>query len=170
MSLWERAWWGSGGIMRRTGLFPIHPGDPAADFRQIATTRRRMLSLHQVLGFATVASLTATVVGGQIALDSGSSTLHKASLPVTIGLYATTATLALTSPPKLVPERGGFDSITLHRYLAVAHVAGMVLTPMLAPELEHGEAGEGNASAHQWIGYGTLGTLTAAMLLSTFLR
>jgi hypothetical protein len=169
MSVWERAWWGSGGIMRRTGLFPLHPDNPTDDLRQIAVTRRRMLSLHQVLGLATVASMTATVVGGQLALDGHGSGLHRASLPLTIGLYATTATLALASPPGLAPDRGGFDSITLHRYLAVAHVAGMIVTPLLAPELEEGES-EGDPSAHQWLGYGTLGTFAAAMIVSTFLR
>ena len=165
MSLWERAFWGRHGLARVGGLFPTHPDNPTDDLRQIAHVRRRMLGLHQTLGLVTVASMAATVVGGQIAASGGSSGFHEATLPVTIGLYSTTAALALLSPPKLVTfEGGGVDSITIHRWLAVGHVAGMVLTPLLAPE------GADDVRIHQISGYATFGTFSAAMLVVTLLR
>jgi len=165
MSPWERIFWGRHGLARVTGLFPTHPETPTDDLRQIATVRRRMLGLHQTLGLVTVASMAATVVGGQVAVSTGHSGFHKATLPVTIGLYSTTAALALLSPPKLVSfEGGGIDSITLHRWLAVGHVAGMILTPLLAPD------GVDDARVHQISGYATFGTFTAAMLVVTLLN
>ncbi len=165
MSLWERTFWGRHGLARVTGLFPTHPDEPTDDLRQIAAVRRRMLGLHQTLGLATVASMAATVVGGQIAVSTGNSGFHEATLPVTIGLYSTTAALALLSPPKIVSfDGGGIDSITLHRWLAAGHVAGMILTPLLAPD------GADDARVHQISGYATFGTLTAAMLVVTLLR
>lgn len=164
MSAWERVWWGRRGLMRVTGLFPTHPEAPVEDFRQIAHVRRRMLSLHQLAGLATVASMAVTVYGGQRAIDGHGSGLHEASLPVTIGLYSATATLALLSPPRLLNRRG-FDTMTIHRALAVLHISGMIITPLLAPD---GEDGDG-ARVHQAMGYATLGTLAAAMLV-TFLR
>ena len=163
MSLWERTWWGRGGLFRRVGLFPTHPERPTDDLRQIAAVRRRMLRWHQTLGLVTVASMASTVIGGQIAASTGKKGFHEATLPVTIGLYSTTAALALLSPPKPIQleGRGGIDSITIHRWLAVGHVAGMIVTPLLA---------EDNQSAHRVMGYATFATFSAAMLTVTLLR
>lgn len=163
MSVWERAWWGRHGMMRQVGLFPTHPDEPLDDLRQIATVRRRMLTWHQTLGLATVASMGATVIGGQIAASTGNHEFHEATLPVTIGLYSTTAALALLSPPKPITldRGGGIDSITIHRWLAVGHVAGMIATPLLAED-----AGQ----AHYIMGYTTMATFSAAMLAVTLLR
>lgn len=163
MSLWERTWWGRGGVFRRVGLFPTHSDEPTDDLRQIAHVRRTMLRWHQTLGLVTVASMGATVVGGQIAASTGNKGFHEATLPVTIGLYSTTAALALLSPPKPIQleGRGGIDSITIHRWLAVGHVAGMLITPLLAED-----AGQ----AHYAMGYATFATFSAAMLTVTLLR
>ena len=165
MSRWERVFWGRRGLARVTGLFPTHPETPTDDLRQIAHVRRRMLGLYQTLGLVTVASMTATAISGQVAVSGGSSSFHKASIPVTIGLYSTTAALAILSPPKIVNLEGdGIDSITIHRWLAVGHMAGMILTPLLAPD------NVDEARLHQISGYTTLGTFGAAMLVVTLLR
>ena len=166
MSPLEHVLWGSKGLFRKTGLFPLHPDSPADDLRQISQVRRKMLSWHQALGLATVASMTVTVVGGQRAINGNGSKLHTASLPFTIGLYATSATLALASPPKLIPPRGGIDSITFHKAFAVLHLAGMIITPMFAEEAEDG----GEPRAHQILGYATYGAFTAGMITVTFFR
>ncbi len=165
MSRWERVFWGRRGLTRRLGLFPTHPDEPTDDLRQIAHVRRRMLGLHQTLGLVTVASMAATVIGGQIAVSGGGSGFHKATLPVTIGLYSATAALAILSPPKLVTFEGRrIDSITIHRWLAIGHVAGMILTPLLAP------SSVDDARLHQITGYATFATFSAAMLVVTLLR
>lgn len=162
MSLLERVFWSRHGLLRVTGVFRTDPDQPVNDLRRLAHVRRRMLSLHQILGLTTVASMTATVIAGQRALDGHGGGFHKATIPITVGLYATTATLALASPPKLVDLDGGMDSITFHKAFAVLHLAGMIITPMLAPE-----ADEGNRSrrhVHQAFGYATYGAFTAGML------
>ncbi len=163
MSPWERLWWGRGGVMRLTGLFPTHPDVPMNDLRQVAQVRRKMLRWHQTLGLVTVASMATTVVGGQLAASGRGASFHKTTLPLTIGLYSTTAALALLSPPKPIRlGRGGIDSITIHRWLAVGHLAGMFITPML------GEDGAGRV--HYAMGYATFATFSAAMLTVTLLR
>ncbi len=165
MSPWERIFWSRGGLMRRAGLFPLDAGRPVNDLRQVVRVRRRMLSLHQVLGLATVGVMGATVVAGQIAYSGHGSGLHKTLIPITTGMYGATAALALLSPPKLLSRGGGWDTIKVHRWLAVLHVAGMILTPMLAPD-----DGEGNRSLHRTLGYATFATFSTAMLVVTLFR
>ncbi len=167
MSPLEKIFWSRHGLMRVTGLFRLDDDNPTNDLRQIARTRRRMLSLHQALGLGTAAAMVVTVVGGELALD-GKPGLHKASLPITIGLYATTATLALASPPKLVPSRGGIDSVTFHKAFAVLHIAGMIVTPMLAPEI--GGESWSRRHTHQALGYATLAAFSGGMISVTFFR
>lgn len=163
----EMVFWGKNGFYRLTGIFHTDPDNPTNDLRNLARWRRTMLSLHQTLGLITVASMTATVVGGQFAIDGRGSTVHKVSLPFTIGLYATTATLAITSPPKLVPSHG-VDTVTFHKWFAAAHLAGMVITPMLAPDFEDGEGNGGGT--HQILGYATYAAFTAGMIIVTYFR
>ena len=107
MSFWERMNWGRHGLFRTLGIFRLDKKQPLNDFRQMARVRRKMLSLHQTLGLLTWLSMAVTVYGGQRAIDGHSSSLHTSSLPFTIGLYTATASMALFSPPKLVPARGG---------------------------------------------------------------
>lgn len=163
MSTWERVWWGRRGLMRQVGLFPTHPDQPLDDLRQVAHVRRTMLKWHQTLGLVTVASMGTTVIAGQLAASGNGSGFHEATLPVTIGLYSTTAALALLSPPKPITldRGGGIDSITIHRWLAVGHIAGMLITPLL---------GEDADTAHYAMGYATFATFSAAMLTVTLLR
>jgi hypothetical protein len=110
--------------------------------------------------------MTVTVIGGERAFDGHGNGLHEGSLPITIGLYATTATLALASPPKLVPERGGIDSITFHKALAALHLAGMIITPMLAEEADEGSSS--GLDLHRTLGYATYAAFTAGMITVTF--
>ena len=167
MSAWERLLWGRRGAMRLTGLFPTHPDRPGADVRQVSRVRRKMLFVHQVVGLASVASMAATVASGQRAISGGGSDLHRGTLPLTIGLYTTGAALAFLSPPALATSRPRrLDSITLHRYLAIGHVAGMIATPLLAPS----NGRWSRRHVHQALGYATLATYSAATLVVTFRR
>lgn len=167
LSLLERAFWGRHGLMRTTHLFRLDEQNPRNDFRQMAHVRRKMLSTHQMLGLATAASMAVTVYGGQRAIDGHSSSLHKASLPFTIGLYTATAVLALASPPKLIPSRGGMDTITFHKYFAMLHMAGMVVTPLIAPG---GSDPMSVRRRHQISGYTTFGAFTGGIMVVTFLK
>ncbi len=169
MSPWERLLWGRRGAMRRTGLFPTHPERPGADVRALARLRRRMLFAHQAIGLASVASMAVTVAGGQRAISGGSADVHRGSIPVTIGLYSAGAALAFLSPPRLAAtsrRTRRLDSITLHRYLAVAHLSGMIATPLLAPS----NGRWSRRHVHQALGYATLATYSAATLVVTLRR
>ncbi|HEY9720659.1 MAG TPA: hypothetical protein V6D47_01515, partial [Oscillatoriaceae cyanobacterium] len=54
---------------------------------------------------------------------------HLLMAGLTTGLYLTSATLALTAPPKPVEEQTGFwDTSTLHKNLAWLHGAAMAAT------------------------------------------
>jgi hypothetical protein len=164
MSVWERLWWGRRGVFRRARIFPTHPDDHSADFRQIAAVRRRMLEVHGLLGLATVGMMTAHVVAGQVAIGGGDARVHRTLAPVTIGLYSATAALSLLSPPPLYSGPGGVDTITIHKWLAVGHAAGMILTPLLAPD----EVAE--RRLHQVLGYATYAAFAGAFAVVTFFR
>ena len=164
MSVWERLWWGRHGLFRLTRLFPTHPDDPAADFRQIADVRRRMLSAHQLLGLATVGVMTAHVVAGQVAISTGNTKVHRTLAPITIGMYSASAALSLLAPPPLYSGPGGVDTITIHKWLAVGHLTGMILTPLLAPDQVSEQR------LHQVLGYSTYATFAAAFAVVTFFR
>lgn len=158
MSAWEKLWWGRHGMMRLA--FRLDEQNPVNDLRQMAKVRRKMLSVHQVLGMATVASMAVTIAGGYKAANGKGGGLHESSLPFTIGLYSTTAFLALASPPKLVSARNQWDTIRVHRLLAVAHLAGMIITPMLAPEEERTQV-----KWHRALGVATFATFSTSMLV-----
>lgn len=164
MSAWEKVFWSRKGLTRQLGLFPLHPDAPVNDLRQIVQVRRRMLSWHQALGLATVASMATTVIAGQRAYSGHGHEFHEATLPFTIGLYSTTAALALLSPPRLIRGDGQWDSVRVHRWLAVLHLSGMILTPLLASDEGSG------ASLHRTMGYATFATFSGAMIAVTFFR
>lgn len=163
MSGWERIWWGRHGIMRIG--FKLDKENPVNDLRQMARVRRKMLSLHQTLGLITVASMAVTVAGGLKADSGKGSGLHKASVPITIGLYSATAALSLTSPPKLVPSRRGWDTIRVHKLMAIFHFAGMIITPLLAPDNP-----DAAVKWHRTAGIATFATFSAGMLTVMLFR
>jgi hypothetical protein len=160
MSPWERIWWGRHGVMRLG--FRLDEKNPVNDLRQMAKVRRKMLGLHQAMGLATIVSMGVTVTGGFRAAAGKGNGLHNTSLPITEWLYATTATLALVSPPKLVRSRGQWDTIRVHRLLAALHIAGMIVTPMLAPD---DEGGKTSVKWHRAVGVATFATFSTSMLV-----
>lgn len=168
MSLWEGLFWKRHGLMRVTGLFPLDKDNSTNDLRQMAKTRRRMLSWHQKLGLLTMGSMALTLVSGQMALCGNNPGFHKTSVRITIGIYSATALFSLASPPKLVPKRGGVDTITFHKWFAALHVVGMIITPLInpSPGLDY----QSKARRHQIAGYITFGAFTAGMLTVMLFR
>src|SRR5207302_79414 len=120
-------------------LPPEKPPDAAAAARQAElsralTTRRQMLRLHQLGGFATLATMTATVVVGQLNYndkyggggDTGKYRLtHQVLAYGTSGIFAATGLLALFAPsPFEKPLR--FDTATLHKAAMLVATTGLV--------------------------------------------
>ncbi len=177
LSIMEKGLWGEDGVLRSTGIAsPLAPQSRRSELR----LRRSMLTVHQVGGFLTVASMIATVYYGQKSLldpNSGQRSdpyrkSHQLFETTTIVLYSATGALAIFSPPPLI-RRNEFNTVMVHKTLAWIHFIGMVVTPILGGTiLKRGPIGRyvdlNQARFHQISGYVTAGALTASMIVVTF--
>jgi uncharacterized membrane protein len=127
--------------------------------------RRTMLTLHQVGGYVTLASMIATAFAGQMIIN-GHESYEDIKAPLawtTVGLYFTTASLALLTPPPVI-RREGFSSLTIHKSLAWVHFTGMIITPILGTFIEDEHKVR---IFHQTSGYITTAAFAGAMLSIT---
>ncbi len=168
MSFMERGLWGEEGVFRSWGI----TGALTPETRKHELdVRRTMLSVHQIGGFATLASMIATVYFGQKFLDTGDRKaldMHETFIPITVGLYTTTGLLSILSPPPLI-RRDEVSTTSIHKLLAWVHVAGMIITPILGAAISRRSASfEEKARVHQVAGYITTGVFAASMIAITF--
>jgi hypothetical protein len=146
--------------------------------RQLAK-RRTMLHYHQIGGFLTVGSLTATVVLGQLDYsdkyggggDKGTyHAWHRWVAVATTAIFAGTASLALFAPsPIEKPTR--LDSATVHKIAMTVAAAGMVTQIVLGivtASKEGQPAQRDFALAHQIVGYTTLAASLTGFTVLTF--
>jgi len=153
--------------------------------RQLAL-RRKMLVLHQLGGFATLAGLAATVVIGQLnyadKYGGGSDTgrylkLHQYTALSTSAVFAATGLLAVFAPsPTEKPLR--LDTGTLHKVSMGVATAGMIAEIVLGIWTASKESTGKNpdlaltqrnlARAHQVIGYTTLVATAAGFTVFAF--
>lgn len=159
----ETVFWGRHGMMRGLG-FPL----TEASREEELSLRRTMLTLHEIGGFTTLASMTATVVVGQMIVNGRTDVnrLKDHLAWTTVGLYSTTALLALLTPPPVV-RRKEFSSLTLHKAFAVVHFTGMLVEPVLGYTFKHDPTPQ-VLRYHQILGYTTLAALAGAMIVITF--
>lgn len=167
MMFTQRVFWGPKGLLRVTDIAPLTPEGRAHELK----IRRTMLVSHQVMGFVTLAGFVAQgIVGAQLYHATGDRyrqlrDVHSALAAGVNITYATTALLSLTAPPKMLSERRGYSSIKLHKYLAVAHIAGMIATNVLAGMLES------NAELkpyHRAAAYSTFGAFALSIIAIKF--
>ncbi len=134
MILTQRMLWGKKGLMRNFDAFELTPEKRAHELK----IRRTMLVTHQVLGSLTSLGMIAQgIVGAK--LYNGDRSLKDLHGGIATGVdigYFTTAALSLFSPPKMLNERKGFSSIKIHKYLAVIHMTSMIVTNILADQVE----------------------------------
>jgi len=141
--------------------------------------RRTMLQLHQLGGYATMATLTAAVVLGQVNyLDKyggGGDTgrwiaPHAIAAFTAAGVFTATGLLAILAPSPLEkPLR--VDTATLHKIAMAVATAGMVAQVVLGPitASKEGQLSQRDfALAHQIIGYTTLVATYTGFLVLTF--
>ncbi|MDB5048568.1 MAG: hypothetical protein JWO30_1639 [Fibrobacteres bacterium] len=170
----EHIMWGEHGLMRITGIFPL---TEESRERELGL-RRAMLTVHEVAGFATLAAMLATVTYGQLTLNGYTSLggTHQTLAAVTIGSYFFTAAMSLLSPPPMV-RRKEWNTVSIHKGLAIIHFSGMILTPLLANGVAMKERGSGTsqttidrdkAHIHQISGYITTVAFAGAMMAVTF--
>lgn len=111
---------------------PVEEADDTLDFSSLEW-RHGQLQLHQAFGLGTLASMAVTGgLGYWLSRQNGNSGVfdgHLLLAGVTSGLYLTSATLALTSPPSpLKRSEGPWDTTGIHRNLAWLHAAGILTT------------------------------------------
>ena len=141
--------------------------------------RRTMLQLHQLGGYATMATLTAAVVLGQVNYldkyggggDTGRwMTPHAIAAFTAAGVFTATGLLAILAPSPLeTPAR--VDTVTLHKIAMAVATAGMVAQVVLGPITgsKEGQLSQRDfALAHQIIGYTTLVATYTGFLVLTF--
>ncbi len=172
-------------------LPPEKPPDAAELARQKEINdkirrRRTMLELHQLAGFATLASLTVAVTLGQLDYldkyagggDSGRwITPHAVASYTAAGIFTGTALLAVLAPnPTEKPFR--LDTATLHKAamtIAALGYASQIVLGILAARSEGAQASPAArlrqrdfALAHQIIGYTTFAAAAGGFLVLTF--
>src|SRR3954468_9117694 len=150
-----------------------------ARIRGEARRRRTMLQLHQIGGFATLATMTATVVLGQLNYmdkyggggDFGTyKTAHSISAYTTAAVFTATGLLAFLAPnPFEKPLR--VDTATMHKASMIVATAGMATQIILgiATAGKEGTLAQRDlALAHQIVGYTTLVATYTGFLVLTF--
>jgi hypothetical protein len=141
--------------------------------------RRTMLQLHQIGGYATLATVTAAVVLGQINYldkyagggDTGKwVTPHEIAAITAATVFTATGLLAVLAPSPLEkPAR--VDTATLHKIAMAVATAGIVAQVVLGPitASKEGQVSQRDfALAHQIIGYTTLAATYTGFLVLTF--
>ncbi|NJD22927.1 MAG: hypothetical protein FIA82_09730 [Melioribacter sp.] len=171
MSFLERGLWGENGLVREFGI--ASPLTPEVRKHELEV-RRVMLTAHQIGGFTTLGLMIATCYYGQRIIDGGVDgrknfeSTKSALVGATITSYSLTALLSILSPPPLI-RRDETSTTSIHKFLAWFHVAGMIVTPILASLMdEHKPFNADKAHVHQVAGYITTAIFAASMIVITF--
>ena len=142
-------------------------------------TRRTMLKLHQGLGLGMAGGLTAATVLGQIQFnrsfrgggdDRSLLAWHRGVVVGTSLLFATVGTLGILAPDP-VEREFRFDTVTFHKIFMSMATVGMLTQAVLGilATRNYGELDERRfATAHQVVGYATLGCVAAGIVTLTF--
>lgn len=157
----ERLLWGEHGWMRSIAGLPLNEESREKEMG----IRRTMLTLHQIGGYATLAAMIATAFAGQMIINGNESyeDMKEGLAWTTVGLYFSTASLALFTPPPAI-RRNGFSSLSIHKALAWVHFTGMVITPILGTLIEDEHSVR---VFHQVSGYATTAAFAGAMISIT---
>ena len=129
--------------------------------------RRKMLQLHQIGGFVTLGGMVAQgIIGSQ--LYNGSYKLKETheKLGTAVNLsYGFTAINGLFTPPSTFKRDKKLTSIRLHKWLAIAHMSGMIATNILGTQIENNYALK---PYHRAAAYTSFFSLAAAMVVIKF--
>jgi hypothetical protein len=156
--------WGENGILKnRYGSTQDLVEKRKIDLR----IRRKMLQIHQIGGFVTLGGMLAQgIVGSQ--LYNGSYKLKQTheALGAAVNLtYGLTAINALFTPPSTFKRDKKLTSIRLHKWLAIAHMSGMLATNILGTQIENNP---NLKPYHRAAAYTSFVSLAAAMVVIKF--
>jgi cytochrome b561 len=165
----QRIFWGENGLYRKLGWAPLTTEHREQEMR----LRRKMLVTHQALGFVTLAEMVAQgIVGAKLYNKQANGqyvgnlkNVHEGLASAVNITYTLTALMALTAPPPLLNRDKGITSIRLHKWLAVAHITGMIATNVLAGQIERHP---NLKPLHRAAAYGTFATFAAAVIVIKF--
>jgi len=169
----QRAFWGPKGLLRVMNVAPLTPESRIKELK----VRRTMLRAHQVMGFVTLAGFVAQgIVGSKLYKAQGEDysrikDTHEMLATAINITYTTTALLSLTAPPKIVGERKGLSSIKIHKYLGIAHIAGMIATNILASQVSEQRNLGDLLQVRRWhraAAYTTFGAFAASIIVIKF--
>ena len=151
----QKLLWGEKGLMRKTGLSPLNRKQRVKELKW----RKSMLTVHQALGYVTLAGMiTQGVIGGK--LYNGNYNLkdtHEALGNFVTATYFTGAALSLFSPPPLISARKeGLSGARAHKWLATVHLSAMIAT------LHYKER---DKSLHRASAYTAVGAFATATLI-----
>jgi hypothetical protein len=150
-----------------------------AEIERDLALRRKMLQAHQLGGFLTLASMTATVVLGQLDYsdkyggggDTGKYHLwHRWFGFGTAAIFAGTGSLSIFAPSPL-PKPVRLDTATIHKTSLAVAAAGMLALIILGPVIaaKEGQLSQRDwALAHQIVGYATLAATATGAVALTF--
>lgn len=156
----------------------------AADEGERLRTRRTYLKVHQAAGLTALALLIGQVSLGQYLMWRKDCNLfgeeydnykefHRYLGVTTFTVYSVAAGAAILAPK--VDREGEFDTVTVHKSLALVHGTGMAIMPFLGyymvGEKERGASTkriDNLNTAHQIIGYTTATALAGAFVAITW--
>ncbi len=130
----QRALWGPKGLLRVLNVAPLTAEGRSKELN----VRRTMLITHQVGGFVTLAGFVAQgLLGAKLYNAQGEEYVntkkwHGRTATFINVSYGTTLALSLFTPPPVIGSKRGFNTIKLHKYLAIVHLTGMIATNVLA--------------------------------------
>ena len=172
LGFFERNLWSENGLFRSLGIAsPLTPESRKSELK----LRRTMLVAHETSGFVTLGLMLTTIVYGQKVINqindkSPSLSLRRTHIgfaDATIATYSLTALLSLLSPPPVI-RRDEMSTLSYHRALAWIHVAGIIITPIIAALAKRrGASYESTLRIHQVSGYITTTAFAASMIVIT---
>jgi len=154
----QRLLWGEKGLLRKINWAPLTLGQREKELK----LRRKMLIVHQTIGFITLGGMIAQgLLGTQLYNQKFELyETHKMVGNLTSISYFTGAGLSLFAPPPLSNNKNkGLSSAKAHKYLASLHFTAMTATNLLA---EH------NKKLHRASAFTAFGAYAAAILVFKF--
>ena len=129
--------------------------------------RRKMLQLHQIGGFVTLGGMVAQgIIGSKLYTGSYKLKETHEKLGAAVNLsYGFTAINGLFTPPSTFKRDKKLTSIRLHKWLAIAHMSGMIATNILGTQIENNVALK---PYHRAADYTSFFSLAAAMVVIKF--
>lgn len=154
----QRLLWGQRGLLRKINLAPLTIEQREKELK----LRRKMLNVHQAIGFLT---LTGMIVQGVLGTQLYNRNYklyktHKTIGNLTTASYYTGASLSLFAPPPLSNNKNkGLNSAKAHKYLATLHFSAMTATAFLADQ---------NIKLHRAAALSAFGSYAAAIIVFKF--